>query len=353
MRFFLILTLFFLNFFAAFAAENENLPDNFVPAMWLDESTLLAVVDYEIVKYDVEKKLIKEVLYKADKNLIRLDPFNSCFSLKRWILRAKEVNGVIATLDLDPANLEVGTLKKNYGNINHLDCTPEYEARKNSTLPSPSEISFHNKSYNLFHFEPRSQLVMAADGESFIYGNSESFLISAKNTDAVEKKIILSDNNHQNLGNFNVVNSAFDHVNNLYLWYANTSRFKKSLNIWPMKAWWISRDLDVISELVLPQGPWIVDKLDETKCGDCGCECNSKMKIYINAGKIFIKISGNAVDEKTRGLYQLETTTSSTNTKWKQLITDNIKSEITISKNNCLAAYVDDNDQGKIVNLCK
>lgn len=328
-------------------AVAQQLPSNSVPAMWLDERNLILVSEDEIFQYDVDLKFSVKIFYKADKNIFRFDSNHFCFDNNRWLLRVKKTDDSIATLLLDPSNLKAERLIGGFSNFNNFDCTPESEINKNAMITPVPEISFHNKKYSFFRFAPRGQLIKSSDGEAYIYGNSDSFLISASNSKGVDKKILLSGSNHQNIADFTSVNSAYDKVNNLYLWYPNTSHFLKSQNSWPLKGWWISHDLNITSDIDIPAGPWVVDKAS----GDC-VECASHMKIYVHEGKIFAKIFGENVAMQNRGVYQLLHPADSENAFWKKII-DEVKSDISISPSGCKIAYATEKNGTKITDICQ
>jgi len=340
MKFIKIFTLIFL-----FSCSSFAMPRGYFPMMWLDEKNLVAVFGNEILQYNIELNQSVKTFYKADRNLLKLDPTHFCFAQNRWILRAVKLDDTVNTLDLNPHDLRQARLHDGFGNFNQFACTPENEMHQNLLLAAPPpEISFHNKNFSFMRFAPRGQLIKESDGEAYIYASSNSFLINARNSEGVDKKIILSGSNHQNISDFNGVNSTFDKVKNLYLWYLETTCFQK--NAWPLKAWWISRDLDVVSDLFIPQGPWVGEQ--KTNCSDCKAE----MKIYSNDGKIFIKIWGDAINLENRGIYQLMNHADSEKAHWKKIIFEEVSSEILFSPDSCRIAYLGKNNEAKISSIC-
>lgn len=338
-----------LIFFIATKAQaltHEGLPDKSTPAMWIDEKNLLLISDHEISQYNLEQKSVVKVLYRADKNLLSLNSSSFCFTPNRWMIRADKLDGTISTLEIDPKNL-TAKLENGFDNFNTFDC------KASPTLASPPPtISHNNKTYSFFRFAPRAQLVKETDGETFLYGGSDGFVVSAKNSKGVDKKIFLGGANGQNIESFDFINSAFDKARDFYLWYPHTSHFEKEQGAWPLRAWWVARDLTIASDLIIPAGPWVIEKYDCTKCPECGCECGSQMRLYVNDGRIFIKIWGESVDKENRGFYELIHATDLEKSFWKKLILEDVKSEILFSPDNCRIAYVSEKNEAKISNLC-
>ncbi len=139
--------------------------------------------------------------------------------------------------------------------------------------------------------------------------------------------------------------SAYDSQADRYLWYISTKNFDPRWNNkdWPLKAWWVGRDLSLESSIELPAGPWVGEygfsKI--SSCFSCGCACYSNFTVYPIKGRIFALVWGRGVMDGQTGIYEL--IGPSPTSRWQKLLTDNVdgnaSATLVFSPSGCKLAY--------------
>lgn len=318
---------------------------NATPLMWIDDNKILIEDGNKISEFDVQKKEITQLVYEINPSYGQLKSLFSCLSKNRWILRLKDFN----TIDIHISEHDKYALSEHYGwgNINRLDCTPEYDQHE---IPSKT-VTYKGKTYTLGNEPMLGQLLKKRDGQTYIYSAGNSLLINVFASKYLNSKITF-DNLSQIT--FPAILSDYDKTKNIYLLYVNNNNFDSTEKTWPIQAVWVTikPDLLISNIFTIPAGPWVRDytTFDHLTCFSCGCSCYSNMHLYAADGKIYALIWGKAVNKQHKGIYQL--IDGKNNLFWQQIANEDIKSELYFSPNGCKVVY-QSNNKIKLINVCK
>jgi hypothetical protein len=150
----------------------------------------------------------------------------------------------------------------------------------------------------------------------------------------------------------NDIESFYDSYKVNYVLYEKTDIFDSKRGVWPLSAWRVTPNLELIERYTLPPGPWVKKHsfLKQISCFSCGCECYSNMKLHGGGGKIYAHIWGKAIDRDEAGIYRLEEIDGKAN--WSNLFLGNFGNQIIVSPDGCTVVFSDQNNKLKKMEIC-
>ena len=314
--------------------------------------------------------MIVEKIINSDKRGI--DSRNDCFTTQSGLIELKNLG---LDISLRSSKLKFHFIQdwkqsKKYTNkelpimntINKLDCTPySWEFRRQY-----DDIKFGSNEH-VSRNVLEGQLLKQNDGDSYVYSEKIDEYNHIKYLEVIRPRLSFSET--QNISPIKVrltpqnmlkrkewiafgVSSFFDESMKNYLLYETTREFNSKMEHWPLYAWRMNKDLQIIENYALPAGPWVKPQglFKQLSCFSCGCSCYSSFKLYGGGGKTFAAVSAPIDDEASSGIFQLINTNKGSS--WDNLYAGKLSSKIIVSPNGCKIVFSDKEDRLKYLNIC-
>lgn len=210
-----------------------------------------------------------------------------------------------------------------------------------------------------------SPLLKSAHGESYLLTRRESNgsfsryleVFSSKDDsstpdDSTHIAIKLNNDKSDIADNLKMISSYFDEQQGNYVFYEISTDFEQRRKEWPLAAWRVSSDLKILNQFDLPPGPWVIRySLNKLKsCPPCGCSCESNFYLKGGGGKIYAHISGQGVEDKYAGIYELIDV--ETAPKWKVRYSGNFSQQIHVSPDGCHIMFTGPDNTLNSMNSC-